>query len=130
AMQRIGKVLGCEASKMLMEVPTSIVMDRFEGIVESGAKLGVWSRERGASHDLVLEVLTEYIQLPVKQMTPVDEARDIAELNRSQLRELLNRQASAEEIRAITYQVKRADRALVRSEQYYGKTTAEVELHV
>ncbi len=128
-MRRIGKILGCEASKALLEISTHGVDESFEGIVESGASLGLWNLKKGKPKDDTLHVIVRTIHLPVKPQIPLYDAKEIAQGFQRQLEDLQTNEGSEVEITEATYKLKRALMAADRSELYCGVTHKEIEVH-
>jgi hypothetical protein len=130
AMKRIGTILGCEAAKILLDIPVQMTEDHFEDIVESGATLAMWRRKRKAKVDEALTVSSKIIQLPLQEMKPVEELRQIANEYQRKLLELNSIGAAINEIKAMTFQVKRANIMLQRSILYFGMPYADLEIHL
>jgi neutral ceramidase len=127
AMMRIGKLLGCEAAKVLLETKTVDVKISFDGVVESGAPLGMWKTEKVAPDtEISFKIMSSQIKLPLKAQLSIEEAQKIAFFNRDELARLQSLKAPAEQIKEFTYKCKRAFFALERSELYYGKSFEEI----
>lgn len=129
AMHRMGTTIGLEASKVLLNTHTTKIEDKFEGIQESGASLGLWNRKRGDANDDTFKVISHWIEMPLKEQVPVEEAEKEANKYKEELEYLQNNSGSDEDIRGVTFKVKRAFMTLERSKLYYGETYKSIQAH-
>lgn len=129
-VRRIGKQVGCEASRVYLGLDLPAVRRRHERVWESGAPLGTWMREAQPEDEPVVRVMTRTIALPLIAQPPLSEAQ--ARVNEAQRRldALKEAEAPAAEIEAATYVTKRANMALSRARTYGGQETFPVELHI
>jgi hypothetical protein len=126
----IGTMLGCAASQALIEAKSKQFEYSFSEVVESGASLGIWSRERKPLVPEAFQVVSAMVSLPVGPLQPTEELERIGDELVGQLTRLREANAPAEQIREINFQVKRNNMALRKSRNFYGKPTAEIEAHV
>lgn len=129
AMRRIGTTIGVEAAKILLNTHTTKIDDEFERIQESGASLALWNRKRGEANDDTFKVISRWIKMPLKEQVPVEEAKKEAYEYKKKLEYLQKNAGSEEDIRAMTFKVKRSFMTLERSELYYGKTHKPIQAH-
>jgi len=131
AMKRIGTALGYEASKVLTELSAEPHSEPiFEGVVESGAPLGLWRMVPPSVADSPFAVCAAVVRLPLREQLPIEEARAQATSYTHELERLQGSGASDEEIKRVTFQAKRAYFVLRRSELYGGKTHLDMEVHL
>src|SRR5690606_16416393 len=128
-MKRIGTMIGCEASKVILGLSTTEVDRQFAGVIESGAPLGIWKTVRQAKHLLAMHVVSRSIQLPLQEQLPIEEARAIAYSCRDRLLMLQAEGASDSLIKEATFKAKRSFFALERSELYCNKKYIDVNVH-
>ncbi|CAG7654401.1 neutral/alkaline non-lysosomal ceramidase N-terminal domain-containing protein [Paenibacillus allorhizosphaerae] len=130
AMKRIGTVLGCEAAKILLQTKADATAFRFEGVIESGASLGMWEREANNAAAPVFQVRSAIVGLPLKEQMPVEEAERLHNEYKQELERLQAGFAADDAIQAAGFKAKRASLALERSRQFYGRSEADIEVHV
>ncbi|MFD0715555.1 hypothetical protein [Paenibacillus sp. GCM10027626] len=127
-MKRIGKIIGCEAAKTVLETSTTPVTRHFAGVVESGAPLGIWKLRKETAPVPVFQIVNRSIKLPLKEQLTVEEAVRIANGCRDQLWQLRAEKAPEQLIKEATFKAKRAFMAVERSEMYHGKRMIEVNV--
>ncbi|MDF2713756.1 MAG: hypothetical protein K0R28_681, partial [Paenibacillus sp.] len=130
AVKRMGTILGCEASKVLLQSKADEQKFRFDQVVESGASLGMWVSDPKIREEVCLQVRSEVIRLPLREQIPVEEAERSYDECRLALERLQKNGGDAEEIRQAGFKAKRAGLALERSRQFYGSLETDIELHV
>ena len=126
----IGTMLGCAAAYTLLEAKQKQFGYTFSKIVESGATLGIWDRYRHPISPSEFDVVSETVSLPLKPQRPVEELEQEHEELVRRLNGLREANAPAEQIAAVNFQVKRNNMALKRSRSFYGKSKADIEVHM
>lgn len=127
ATKRIGTIIGAEAVKVSLELGANALRHEFQGVTESGASLGIFRTTKPMT-DLFIQTFNTSIPLPLKKMTPLDEAE--AHYNRvsEELTKLQAEGGSEEEIRQISFQVKRGFLAWDTARKYNGMTHTDIEV--
>jgi hypothetical protein len=128
-MRRIGKLVGCAAAEALLETSAWEQTDRFAGVLESGASLGIWSQALLAPKDSSLQVAVRTIQFPVSAPMPPAEAENIAASYRQRLNELQTQGGTEAQIRDAAFRLKRAELSAKRSRLFHGVRSMDVEAH-
>jgi hypothetical protein len=129
-IQRIGGEVGCEAARVYLGLEVAGVKHRHERTWESGAPLGKWVREQGAEADADVQVMSRTVHLPLIEQPPLDEAQARVDAAQERLDTLKQQGASAAEVEAATFVVKRANMANSRAATYGGQETFPVEVHL
>lgn len=128
-MRTIGRMIGSEASRALLDLSTYETVDQFDGVIESGASLGYWSQIPVKPNTDTLGVFTKDIRLPVSAPMPPMEAKEVAGSFQAQVEELQKNGGSDQQIRDAMYQLKRADMVAKRCELFYNVDFIDVEAH-
>jgi hypothetical protein len=129
-VKRLGKLVGCEATRVYhsLELPARTL--RHDRVWESGAPLSIWVGEEVIEPDPVVKVATTTVNLPLREQPRIEEAQAAVDAAQSRLDRLKAAGAPAREIEAATFVTKRANMAYSRASTYGGKMEAAVELHL
>lgn len=130
AVRRIGKEVGCEATRVYLGLRLPAVRHRHERVWESGAPLGKWVSEPLPEEEPVVRVLSREIRLPLIAQPSLDEAQARVDEAQRRLDDLKAREAPAAEIEAATFVTKRTNMALSRARTYGGQQSFPIELHL
>ena len=85
--RRLGKRLGIEAARVRLEIDPVPRRERLLEIVPSGADLGMYEDEPTGEPDATLRVVNEIIELPAKDIPPLEGLRADLEHRLAELRE-------------------------------------------
>jgi hypothetical protein len=129
-IRRIGGQVGCEAARVYLGLQLPAVSHRHERVWESGAPLGVWTREPLPEEEPVVRVASREIALPLIAQPPLEEAQARVDAAQRRLDELKASGAPTPEVEAATFVTKRANMALSRAQAYGGQERVPVELHI
>ncbi len=99
--------LGLAASAAWAEIDPAPRQDRYEGTLESGAPLAIYTDETLPERDTRIRVGTRTMQLPQRQLDPPDEMEAAFHKNLARLNELRANNGDPEEIRLVTMSCKR-----------------------
>ncbi|MDF2670918.1 MAG: hypothetical protein K0R67_3224 [Paenibacillus sp.] len=127
ATRRIGTILGAEAVKVSLELGANVLEHEFEGVTESGASLGIFKTTRPII-DQAIQAYNTVISLPLRKLTPLDEAEAHYTRVSEELTRLQAGEGTPEEISQISFQVKRAFLAWDTSRKYNGMTHTRIEV--
>lgn len=128
--RKMGAILGAEAVRVMLSLRTRNVTPRWDGVVESGAPLGMWGEEFGPDEAIELTVATKMLRMPTRELRPADEARAEADALIAEAVRLAKSDSSAPEERAeANYKAKRSWMWAHWSEWTGGNDYLETELH-
>jgi hypothetical protein len=130
ALHAVGGQVGCEAARVYLSLDLPPVRYEHERIWESGAPLGKWKAIPLEEEPPVVRARSIWIDLPLGEQMTIDEAEGRVAAAEEHLDELKAIGAPASDVEAATFVTKRANMTLSRSRAYYGKTVAQVELHL
>jgi hypothetical protein len=99
--------LGLAASSAWAEIDPTPRADRYEGTLESGAPLAIYTDERLPEPGTRIRVGTRTMQLPLRKLDPPDAMEDAFQKNLARLNELRANNGDEEEIRLVTMACKR-----------------------
>lgn len=125
----IGTALGCAAVQALIAAKNKSYQYEFDKVVLSGASLGIWNRSRKPLGDPLLQVISETLMIPTKEMKSPAELQEEVDNLRREIVALRETNASDEEMSKRTYRMKRLGMALRRSQTFYGMKHAPIEAH-
>ncbi|MFK7691874.1 neutral/alkaline non-lysosomal ceramidase N-terminal domain-containing protein [Paenibacillus sp. HJGM_3] len=129
ATQRIGTIIGAEAVKVSLELGANALQHEFVGVTESGASLGIFNTTKPMKEQSI-RTLHTHISLPLRELTPLDEAKATYTRLAEELDRLQTGGGSAEEISAVSFQMKRAFLNWDTSRKYNGMTHTDIEVQV
>lgn len=129
-IRKLGTLVGCEAVRVYLGLPTPPVEYRHERIWESGAPLGKWRSIPAAEAEPVVRVENRELRLPLRPQPALEEAEARSTAARRRRQELVERRAPVAEIEAATFATKRADMSLRRARAFGGRSELPVELHL
>ncbi|MBP1990770.1 neutral/alkaline non-lysosomal ceramidase N-terminal domain-containing protein [Paenibacillus eucommiae] len=129
ATRRMGAALGAVAMKVSLDIEAASFEHRFEGVVESGASLGIWHTSKKQTQSS-FHMITKKITLPLKKMLPLEEAQATYQALEQELGRLQSNHADEEEIRKIAFQMKRAFLAWDTSNKYNGMSHSDIEVQL
>jgi neutral ceramidase len=127
--KRLGTILGLEASRVWWETDTLPRRDRYEGTLESGAPLAIYTDEYVDEVDARLRISTRTMQLPLRSYLPPDEMEAEFQKNLARLNQLRASGGAEEEIRRVTMTCKRAAMRAQLARDVQGKTHRALDLH-
>lgn len=122
--RRLGKLLGLEASKVLVGIRTLPRRERFQGVLQSGTAIALYEDEPVEPECPVLRVSSRLLRLPVKQFPNPEELESDAEELR-QVSVQARTEGKEEKTRSA---IARATEATARAEmarKYHGKSHIE-----
>lgn len=125
---RLGAILGHEAVRVALGLPTVPRQERLVTVWESGAPLGIYADEPAGEPDATLRVATRSVTLPVREYPPVAEVEADACRLAARLHELRGR-AGEDELRDAVGMARRAGMLADKARQYAGQTEVVAELH-
>lgn len=105
--RRLGTILGLEASRVWLETSTRPKQDRYEGTLESGAPLAIYTDDYLEEPDRTIRVATRTMSLPLRKLPPPDEMQAAFEANLKELNHLRATNGDPEQIRLVTMRCKR-----------------------
>lgn len=129
ATKRIGTIIGAEAVKVSLELGANALHHEFQGVTESGASLGIFRTTKPMT-DQYIQTYNTSISLPLKKLTPLDEAEAHYTQVSEELTRLQAEGGSDDEISQIAFQVKRAFLAWDTSRKYNGMTHTNIEVQI
>src|SRR5829696_2245915 len=129
-IKRLGTMIGCEATRAYYELSIPSVTYAHERVWESGAPLSVWKAEAKQEEPVKVRTDSRMVELSVRELPSLDEARAGVERAQSTLDDLRAKDAPKSEIEAATFVTKRAYMTLGRVETYGGRIKFGVELHL
>jgi hypothetical protein len=129
-IRKLGNQIACEVVQTYLSLHLPPVTFRHERVWESGAPLSVWKAEPVAAPPVVVRADSRMVDLPIRELPTLDEARAAVDRIQAKLDELRAANASASEIEAATFVAKRAYMTMNRVETYGGKATSAIELHL
>jgi hypothetical protein len=126
--RRLGTMLGHEASRIWWEMELPARTESYEGTLESGAPLAIYTETPEAEADRSLRVISRVVNLPTRQIGDPDAyerefAEHIAELDHLRLT------GSDEDVRQQTMLAKRAGMRAGLARKIAGHDSWPVELH-
>ncbi|MCC6792746.1 MAG: hypothetical protein IT336_13725 [Thermomicrobiales bacterium] len=126
--KRLGAILGAEASRVWWETDAQPRQDRYEGTLESGAPLAIYTDELLADRDVRIRVATRVMNLPLRQLPPPDEMEAAFKENFAKLTELRETGGSEAEIKLVTMACKRTAMRAQLARDAHGKTHRQLEV--
>jgi hypothetical protein len=126
--KRLGKILGAESSRVWWEIDTQPRRDRYEGTLESGAPLAIYTDELLPERDATIRVATRVMNLPLRQLPPPDEMEAAFNENYAKLTALRANGGSEAEIKLVTMTCKRTAMRAQLARDAQGKTHRELEV--
>ena len=129
-IEKLGLLIACEATRVYSSLSLPAVSYRHERVWESGAPLSVWKAEPIAEEPVKVRSDLRAVELSIRDLPSLDEARAGSERAQANLDELRAKNAPRSEIEAATFVTKRAYMMMGRVEIYGGKTTSAIELHL
>jgi hypothetical protein len=129
-VRRIGARVGCEAAEVYLSLDVPAVERTHERVWESGAPLSTWKKKPAGGTAPDVQVVTRSVALPVQEQPSMDEVNRAVEEAQQQLDELKAAGASAKEIEAATFVVKRANMAHWRAETYGGRSHVSLDVQI
>lgn len=128
AMRRIGGIIGCEASRVLLGLAgeREYAPDR---VVESGASLALWRRMPSVAPARGLRFVVREVELPLRPLPSAEEAERVYDECRRELERSL-RTGDETLVKAATAQVKRSFKRWSQAKRYAGQTATAVEAQV
>lgn len=130
AMHAIGGQVGCEAARVYLSLALPPVRYEHDRVQESGAPLGLWKGVPLPEEPVRVKARSARITLSLDEQMPVDEAEGRVAAAQGHLDELKAAGAPDAEVESATFVTKRANMTLFRSQEYFGKTDTEIELHL
>jgi neutral ceramidase len=127
--KRLGTILGLEASRVWWETDTLPRRDRYEGTLESGAPLAIYTDEYLGEVDAQLRIGTRTMHLPLRNYPPPDDLEAEFQQNLAHLNELRAAGGDEETIRLVTMTCKRTAMRAQLARDVQGKTHRPLELH-
>ena len=125
--RRLGKILGLEASKVLLGIETPRRSQRFRGVLQSGAPIALYDDEPLDSEDQVLRVKSRFVRLPLRPFPIADRLEaEAAELLREMNR--LRESGTEAEVRVATARATQAGTRAEMARKYQGKTHLDCQL--
>ncbi|MBX3070370.1 MAG: neutral/alkaline non-lysosomal ceramidase N-terminal domain-containing protein [Thermomicrobiales bacterium] len=125
--KRLGAILGLEASRVWLETSSRPKQDRYEGTLESGAPLAIYTDEFLAEPDRTIRVANRTMSLPLRQLPPPDEMQAAFAANLAELTELRANNGDPEEIKLVTMRCKRTAMRAELAKGVQGHTHRDVE---
>ncbi len=125
--QRMGAILGLEASKVALNLNTLPRRERFLGVLQSGAPLAQYADEAQEPESAVLSARHRNISLPLRKLRPLIVAESEAVKSREELMRA-RLEGSVEEIRAATARFTQARWYADMVRQYAGKCDVDWEI--
>ena len=125
--QRLGTILGLEASRVWFETNSRPKQDAYGGTLESGAPLAIYTDEFLDELDRTIRVATRTMSLPLRKLPPPDEMQAAFESNLAELNELRQNDGDPEQIRLVTMRCKRTAMRAELARSVQDRTHREVE---
>ncbi len=125
--KRLGRLLGLEASRVWLEISPQPKRDRYEGTLESGAPLAIYTDELLDDPDRTIRVATRTMSLPLRKLPPPDEMDAAFAANLAELTELRASNGDPEQIRLVTMRCKRTAMRAELARSVQDKTHRDVE---
>jgi hypothetical protein len=129
-VRRIGTQIGCEASRVWLELDVPAVTRRHERVWESGAPLSKWIAEQVSEPEPLVRVREMPVSLPLIVQPPLAETQARLDEAQQRLDDLKSANAPVAEIEAATFVAKRANMAYWRVQTYGGLASKEIALNV
>jgi hypothetical protein len=129
-IHRLGAQVGCEAARVWFGLRLPAVGHYHERVWESGAPLGKWTGEPLPEQPVVVRTATQTVDLPLRPQPSLPETEAAVTEATNRLTSLRAAGASAAEIEAATFVVKRTNMTLSRARWFAGKATFASELHL
>ncbi len=79
--ERLGRILGCEATKILLEIQTGDTEDVLDHVIESAAPLGIMKTIRYPEPAMKFRTAARFVRLPIKNSLTEMRAPLLAELS-------------------------------------------------
>ncbi|MEA2522922.1 MAG: hypothetical protein QOF73_149 [Thermomicrobiales bacterium] len=127
--KRLGTILGLEASRVWWESDPRPRRDRYEGTLESGAPLAIYTDEVTSPRDVRLRVGTRTMQLPLRTLPPPDEMEAEYQKHLAHLNDLRANGGDEDAIRLVTMSCKRTAMRAQLARDVQGKTHRAIDLH-
>lgn len=125
--RKLGTRLGHAAANVAIELETACKKERYVRTLESGAPLGVYEYEVQPDQEVVLQVATRPVKMPLKEFPPFEVTNAEAQKYADELQRL-HKEGSEDEIRWAGMQAKRSRARAERSRNYHGKSHIELEI--
>jgi len=125
--KRLGTILGLEASRVWLETSPRPKRDRYEGTLESGAPLAIYTDELLDDPDRTIRVATRTLSLPLRQLPPPDEMDAAFAANLAELTELRASNGDPEQIRLVTMRCKRTAMRAELARTVQDRTHMEID---
>jgi hypothetical protein len=125
--RKLGTRLGHAAASVAVNLETACKQDRYLRTLESGAPLGVFEYEIQPDQEIVLEVATRTVRMPLKEFPPFEVADAEAKKYAGELQRL-HKEGTEDEVRWAGMQAKRSRMRAERSRHYHGKSHIELEI--
>ncbi|HEY7032843.1 MAG TPA: neutral/alkaline non-lysosomal ceramidase N-terminal domain-containing protein [Thermomicrobiales bacterium] len=129
-IHRLGAEIGCEAARVWFGLRLPPVIHRHDRTWESGAPLGKWAADAIPEKPIAVRTATQTVELPLLPQPSLPEAEAAATEATNRLTALRASGASAAEIEAATFVVKRTNMTLSRARWFAGKASFPSELHL
>jgi hypothetical protein len=126
---RIGTQLGVDAAQILFGLDTRPRKPRFDGVVESGAPLGIWKSEALAEVASALAVESRIVELPVRNYGSSSELVAEAASRLAAARNIDRASVAPAAIAEANYKAKRAAMDAHWAKLCAGRTRWSIELH-
>ncbi|MBL8839835.1 MAG: neutral/alkaline non-lysosomal ceramidase N-terminal domain-containing protein [Alphaproteobacteria bacterium] len=128
--RRMGTLIGVDAARIALRLQTRPTKRRFDGVVESGAPLGIWVEEPAPDEPMRLAVVSRTVALPVRDYGPPDSLAAEAAKRHAAVNALDKSKATPKEIAEANYLAKRASMNAKWAQVCKGRTHFEVEVQV
>lgn len=125
--KRLGRLLGLEASRVWLEISPQPKRDRYEGTLESGAPLAIYTDELLDDPDRTIRIANRTMRLPLRQLPPPDDMDAAFAANLAELTDLRASNGDPEQIRLVTMRCKRTAMRAELARSVQGNTHREVE---
>ena len=129
-LRRLGMLVGCEATRVYLEIRLPPVEFVHERVWESGSSLGKWAARPVPGPDPIVRSRVVELRLPLRPQPPVVEAEARLRDAQRTLQALVARGAPDAEIEAATFVTKRANMTLTRARTFGGRTEYPVDLYL
>jgi Neutral/alkaline non-lysosomal ceramidase, N-terminal len=125
--RRMGRILGLEASSVALNMDTLPRRERYVGVLQSGAPIGLYVDEPVEPEAPVLRMATRTLALPLRKLRPLDELETQAKQSREELMRA-RESGTVEQVRAATARFTQANWQADMGRSYAGKTTVDWEI--
>ncbi|MCE2527749.1 MAG: neutral/alkaline non-lysosomal ceramidase N-terminal domain-containing protein [Actinomycetia bacterium] len=129
AAERMGTMLGAEAAKVFTGIRTRPTRRRFEGIVESGAPLGIWVDEPLPDREPLIKVIERGIEMPLRPTEDPGRADDHAQSLSRAFLELERSGAPQDQVAEARFRARRAMISAAWAKLGQGRTHLPTTLH-